>query len=193
MLAHGGITVRLRPSLRAPTRLERLHDGFPALFWKIDTFDTLTIRAVILQAATDRAAAERLLGAMAVLPVQTLMQIADGPVASLCAALLPDDDDEGGQAKASTAKPMTWQAALAELYRIGTGWLCWTPAETWNATPTEILEALKGRIALLKAQNGIGDEDEPDRSEQRAANIAAGLDPEFDRAGLQALKAMTRA
>ena len=70
MLAHGGITVRLRPSLRAARRLERLHDGFPALFRKIDTFDTLTIRAVIPQAATDWTAAERLLDAMAVLPVQ---------------------------------------------------------------------------------------------------------------------------
>lgn len=84
---------------------------------------------------------------------------------------------------------MTWQEALAELDRIGTGWFGWTPAETWHATPSEIVEAFKGRIALLKAQNGSGETDDaPGDAKQRAANIAAGLEPDLDRSGLMALK-----
>lgn len=79
LMAHGGITVRHRPSLRTATWLERLDDGFPALFQKISTFNTATIRAVIVKTATDRQAAERLLDAMTDLPVQTFIQIAAAP------------------------------------------------------------------------------------------------------------------
>lgn len=108
-------------------------------------------------------------------------------MASLCAALMPGEDDDANGAKACTSKPLTGQAALAELYWIGTGWFCWTPAETRNATTSEITEALKGRIALLKAQNGTADYDHAN-NDQRAANIAACFDPDFDRAGFRALK-----
>lgn len=61
-----------------------------------------------------------------------------------------------------------------------------------NATPTEIDRAYRAHLEKLKAIHGGGsDEKEPD-PEQAERNIAAGLDPEFDRAGLQALKSSGR-
>ena len=50
-LKFGEHTVFLRPSLRAAIRLERMHDGFPALLNKIEEFDTRTVWSVITAAA----------------------------------------------------------------------------------------------------------------------------------------------
>jgi hypothetical protein len=86
---------------------------------------------------------------------------------------------------------MPWPEVYRELYRTATGWLHWTPTEAWAATPTEINEAFAGHIAMLKAIHGSAD-DKPAKQtdpDQAARNVADGLDPEFDRAGLRALKA----
>lgn len=180
-IAHGGLAVRLRPSLRAAMRLERLHDGYPSLFTKLGEFDTATVRAVILAAATDRTAAEALLGAMARLPLAAFHQAASDALAGLCRALLLPDTDTAPKAK--PAKPITWAEAYVELYRIGTGWLGWTPTETWAATPAEIAEAFEGHIARFKAQHGIADDKQSDATDPEAP------DDEFDRAGFDALRA----
>ena len=70
----------------------------------------------------------------------------------------------------------------AKLYRIGTGWLGWSPDMTWNATAAEILEAYSGQIEKLRAIHG-GKEDET-RPTDRPENAV------FDRAGLAKLKLM---
>lgn len=93
------------------------------------------------------------------------------------------------KAKAGTGKAMTWPQIYAALYDRATGWLHWTPQATWKATPTEIDRAYWAHIEQLKAIHGSGDNDEKEPNpEQVARNEAAGLDPEFDRAGLHALK-----
>lgn len=104
-IVHDGITLHLRPSLRAATRLQRPHDGFPALFRKVIEFDTVTIRAVILQAATDRSAEKALLAHLALQPVLTFSNTATGPEARLCAALMPADSDDAAPAKTRTKNP----------------------------------------------------------------------------------------
>jgi hypothetical protein len=71
---------------------------------------------------------------------------------------------------------------LENLFEIGTGWLSWTPEQTWNASPAEIVAAHKGRLALLK---GIFGSKEKETGEKQ---------PDFERdpdakIKLQALKA----
>ena len=190
-LSHGGNTVRLRASLRSALRLERLHDGFGPLITKLDQFDTATIRAMIIAAATDYSAAQRFLASISTEPLQTYRHAVTGPLSSLLAAFFPPEATDTTCTSATPAKPVPWSEAYAQLYQIGTGWLGWTPAETWAATPTEITQALEGRVAHLIAMNGGASKTEATSTSaaQRQENIAAGLDPDFDRAGLQALKA----
>jgi hypothetical protein len=58
-----------------------------------------------------------------------------------------------------TGKPISFDDYHTRLFQIGTGWLSWTPDDTWNATPAEILAAREGRLEMLKAIFG-GKQDE---------------------------------
>lgn len=184
-LAHGDTAVRLRASLRAATRLERLHDGFPALFAKVNTLDTATVKAVIRHAATDGQAADAFLKHMAGQPLAPVLHAARAPLAALFAAFLLPDSER--QERAASAKPMTWEAAYRDLYRIGTGWFGWTPADTWNATPAEIAEAFDARLMMLRAQHG--EAVDPEGAEASSTpGTATEPDAQFDRGGFEAMK-----
>jgi hypothetical protein len=188
-----GIIIVLRPSLRAATYLERLHDGFPNLLEKVEQFDSTTIRLVVQIASIDKIAAQRLMSESRCNPLSGFVQATQGAILELCGALMPHAPEiEEPVASKSATKPMAWSDAFRELYRIATGWLGWTPEQAWCATPSEITEAFSGHIAKLKAIHG-SDEVENDphdskREAQRQRNVEQGLDPEFDRAGLQSLK-----
>jgi hypothetical protein len=97
------------------------------------------------------------------------------------------------KAVAPSGKPVAWADFYADQFAKATGWLGWTPEQAWNATPTEIDRAYSAHIAKLKAIHGSGEEEkQTDKApdfDQIERNVAAGLDPEFDRAGLRALKA----
>ena len=189
-LSHGGNTVRLRPSLRAATHLERLHDGFESLFNRVESFDTATIREIIRVSANDQNDADAFLTATANAPLHTLLAT-QNQIISLCTGLIPTPPEPEQPIKAH-GKPMPWPEVFARLYKIATGWLGWTPSTAWKATPDEIAQAFEGLTEKLKAIHGSADEDDQTQGpseEQRAENIAAGLDPEFDRAGLRNLKA----
>ena len=188
MLAHGGNTVCLRPSLRAAMTFERLHGGFTGLFRRLRDFDTATITTVIEVAATDQRQASDFLGTIANAPLKGFYLAAQAPLAALFEGLMPTppatEDNTPGK-----GKPMPWAKVYRELYRTATGWLHWPPEAAWNATPDEITEAFAGHMAKLKAIHGAAD-DEADNPDQRVENVAAGLDPQFDRAGLHRLRAI---
>lgn len=189
-LAHGDVTVRLRPSLRAASTLERSHDGFELLARRIDEFHTGTVREIIMTAATDRKDAAAFLSAMSRLPLRRFVEIAQASVTGLFMGLIPAS--EVGAKPSPDTKPMPWREVYRALFRTATGWLHWTPEAAWNATPTEINEAFAGHVAMLKAMHGAADDKPADRQPdpaQAESNVANGLDPEFDRAGLRALKA----
>jgi len=122
-----------------------------------------------------------------------IQQVLINPAFALIAALMTPDLDQGEAAKAPSGKPVKWSDLYADTYKIATGWLGWTPETAWNATLPEILRAFDGHIEQLRAVHGTADEETPGASEmtadQRQANIDQGLDPEFDRAALHALKA----
>lgn len=189
---HGSHVVTLRPSLRAAMTLERLHDGWPGLLSRLSQFSLADVQALIRASAVSGAPAEALLHSFENRPLAEIKAAVAEPLAELVALFLAPLDTITDDAPASApAKPKPWSDAYAELFRIGTGWLGWSAADTWAATPAEIAQAFEGKVSMLKAIHGAGDE-EPTTTgpseEQRAANVAAGLDPEFDRAGLRALK-----
>lgn len=192
-LSYGGSTVWLRPSLRAGTRLEALHNGFPALLVKVQQGDTETLRQIITNSATDQSAVQNLFDATNGATLVSVQQAMTASAFVLITALMTPDLDQGEAAKASSGKPVKWADLYADLFKIATGWLGWTPHTAWNATLPEILCAFEGHTDKLKAIHGSADEDATDSpsmsADQRQANIGAGLEPDFDRAGLHALKA----
>ncbi|MEH6645512.1 hypothetical protein [Sulfitobacter sp.] len=194
-LEYGGHTVCLRASLRAATYLEALHNGFPALVTKVTQGHTGTLRQIILNSATDQSAAQHLLGAMKGAKLIDVQKVLITPAFAILTALMTPDlaTGQAEAAKAPTGKPVKWATLYADLYKIATGWLGWTPDTAWSATLPEILNAFDGHVEQLKAVHGTADDDATEApgmsADQRQANIDAGLDPEFDRAALHALKA----
>ncbi|AEH79573.1 hypothetical protein SM11_chr2319 [Sinorhizobium meliloti SM11] len=191
-IAHGkNNTVTLRPSLRAAATLVDRH-GFPALYRALDELNLTIISEIILTASEYRQDAAAFLSVLPGRPLFPFLLAVRQPLAELVSMFQPAPDPK---AKPSTGKgkAMTWAELYAALYDHATGWLNWTPETAWNATPTEIDRAYNAHIDKLKAIHGSADDkptgDKQPDPEQAARNVAEGLDPEFDRAGLRALKA----
>lgn len=189
-LALGGDTVRLRPSLRAATHFVR-NDGFADLPRRIAEFHLGTICDLITVAATDRQEAAAFLARMEATPLRIVADAITAPILALVAGFIPASDKDAKPA--SGGKPMPWPKVYRELYRKATGWLGWTPETAWNATPTEINEALTGHLDRLKAIHGSPEQDdkqpEPYTPEQMRRITEQGRDPAFDRDALQKLRA----
>lgn len=190
-LAHGSNTVTLRPSLRAAVTLEARY-GFPAMFRALEEGSFTVISDIILTASSPQDAAAFLRSEAAGRSLSSFIGLARIPLAELVSMLMPAPDPKATSARPS-GKSVLWSEFYADLYENATGWLGWTPEQAWNATPTEISRAYVGHVAKLKAIHGSGEDDKPtDKApdpDQAARNVAAGLDPEFDRSGLRALKA----
>lgn len=191
-LIYDGTTVDLKPSLRAATDLERLHDGFPALLQRVQDFNLSTIRMVIRSAATDQKAANNFLAAIKDAPLAKIREATTAQIFMLLTALMMPTSAAPNKTTKVQAKPVAWGDVFADLYKIATGWLGWTPAQAWAATLTEITNAFDGLIDKLRAIHGDADNEvtggSPMSAEQRRANIDAGLDPEFNRSALSKMK-----
>ncbi|AKI01429.1 hypothetical protein IMCC20628_02733 [Hoeflea sp. IMCC20628] len=191
-LTLGGNTVRLRPSLRAAARLERLHNGLAGLSRSISEFHIGTIRDIIKAAATDHDQAKAFIAAFDAMPLNIVASTVAAPIIALITGCVPasSDDDK----PSTTGKPVPWQTVYKELYRIATGWLGWTPETAWNATPTEINEAFTGHVAKLKAIHGSNDNETsaqqslPYSADHLKEIDAQGFDPAFDRDGLTSVR-----
>jgi len=183
-IEHDGHVVVLRPTLRAAATLEARY-GFPAIFRGLDELNLTIIADTILTASsTGQGGAAFLRSEAAGRPLSPFFLAVKQPLAELVSMFFPapvQSLDTAPQPLGETKIDM--RNVYRDLYRVATGWLGWTPEQAWNATPTEINEAFIGRFGT-----GEGSKKAPD-PEQAARNIAEGLDPEFDRAGLQALKA----
>ncbi len=189
LLCHGGHAVTLRASLRAAVALDALPGGFAAAWGGIAGQKLTTLHAVIRACATDRAGAERLLAQAAKEPLAYFAQCAQAACLALLSGILtPDRQGEAPSTTTAPARPISDH--LADLYRYGTGWLGWPPSEVWNASPAELEAAFMAHVdRLVMMTPGATPEDATAKEAQRQANIAAGLDPEFDREALRALKA----
>ena len=139
-LDYGGCAVVLRPSLRAASRLERLHDGFPALLLKVEEFDTRTIRTVLTYCLKDYEA-EELLDYISKRPLGAFAKVAQTAIFNLISVMFPEPP-EGDEPQAEpTGQPMPWAKVYGELFGLATGWLGWTrkrhgtPRRKRSATP----------------------------------------------------------
>jgi hypothetical protein len=190
-IAHGGNTVALRPTLRAAATLEERH-GFPALFRALDELNFTIICDIILSSSpTGQVDAAGFLSLVPGSPLFPFLVAVRQPLADLVSMFMPAADPK---ARPSTgSKPIPWAEVYGTLYDSATGWLGWTPETAWNATPTEITRAMSAHFDRLVTTGVLVRDDKQHAKdtdpEQVAQNEAAGLDPEFDRAGLRALKA----
>ena len=189
-IAHGGSTVTLRPTLRAAATLEARH-GFPALFRALDDLHFTIISDIILSSSSSgQADAAAFLSLVPGRPLFPFSMAVRQRLADLVSMFTPAADPK---AKRSTGgEPMPWGEVYSTLYESATGWLGWTPEAAWNATPTEITRAMSAHFDRLVTTGVLVRDDKQVKEadpEQAARNEAEGLDPEFDRAGLRALKA----
>lgn len=190
-LTHADCTVRLAPSFRAAILLEQREGGYVGLLSDLTSFKLATVHAVIRASSTCARDAERLIGALGALPLRRVQEITNSALVTLTARLINIGDSQDSADTQSTSKPIAWADFHRDLFKMATGWLGWSPEQTYSATIPEIMLAIEGHVDLLKATNGAADiEEETNTEDQRKANIAAGLDPDFDRAGLASLRGM---
>lgn len=149
----GGEVIELRPCLRFAMRLERRPGSFEKLL--TDVADGSLSAAV--EIVGDHTGMLFLKNHV----FEALPSIGDALVAYVMACVginsdnAPSDDKK---AKGKSAPLVSFTEHLADLYRIGTGWLGWTPTQTLDATPAEIMEAFRGRQEMLKAIFGGAEE-----------------------------------
>jgi hypothetical protein len=196
-IAHDGNTVTLRPSLRAAATLEQRH-GFPALFTALVDLNLTIIADIIMTASSDRREATAFLSPYPGKPLSPFFVAVRQPLDRLVSMFMPASFASSEKAPAGKGDPMPWAEAYGRLYDNATGWLGWTPEAAWNATPSEIARAMSAHLDRLVTTGVIVRDKQKSTSmrknetrpnpDQTANNAAEGLDPEFDREGLRALK-----
>lgn len=204
VLVHAGNSVTLRASLRAAVELASYENGIAGLVEQLSGA-SLTALKFVITASAPRPEAEAFLGAVQDQPLHGFQHSGQAAGLALIHAILPkpvEGAESTTKSAASTtpaAKAKPWSEYFSDLYSYATGWLSWTPSETWSASPAEIEAAFRAHTDRLIAMSGTSDDstDTPRRAkpsrlneEERQANIDQGLDPEFDRAGLARLKSM---
>lgn len=178
------LAVVLRPTLRAAVALEAAFGGLRNLFAQVNGRHLGAMKAIIEHGAGPSFTLPSFEGAS----LSAFFEAAHGPVVAFCRGLLPPASSSPSNGKPTDA-PTDWREVYMQLFSLSTGWLQWPPQTVWESTPTELAFALDAHTRKLTALHGGADDEESTSNEaQRQANEAAGLDPEFDREGLQALK-----
>lgn len=161
----GGEAIELRPSLRFAIRLERRPGSFAGLLREIMD-GSLTAACEIIRDHADIPMLETRILDNGLDPLRE-------PLVRYVLALTGMDDtpepaNDNGRAK---GKSQPFGEYLAGLYKTGTGWLGWTPQETLDATPAEIMLAHEGRMSMLKAIFGSSDDKPADKVSFTDANV----------------------
>jgi hypothetical protein len=179
----GHEAISLRPSLRAAYRLERRHNGFGSILRAIADGNLGMMADVINESTEDNCDLVALLSDTNALPFGLKLDVICEPLLQHVMALAGFDDK--APQDTPQAQRITFAEYHAKLFQIATGWLGWTPADAWHATPAEIIEAHKGRLDMLKAIFGSG---EPDQVSDTSLPT-----PEQRRTGIATLQALARA
>lgn len=140
----GSRSFDLKPSLRAAFHLHHKY-GFQELYQAVADGSFVAIMDLIAATST-------------VTPIASPRDILSAREQLLEFVLIlsgaePSDDKSSG-------KPMPFDEYFTKLFQIGTGWLSWSPSQTWDATPAEIMNAHAGRLDMLKAIFGSGKDDQ---------------------------------
>lgn len=202
ILEHDGHTVTLRSSLRAAVAIENLPGGIAQAFERIARQSLSETRTVILATAADRQEAHRFLTDTADKPLASFLTDAQAACLAVLAALIQAGDDDAAEASShgsTTGKPMPLREYFKTLYQYATGWLGWSPADTWTASPAEIETAFLAHIdRLTKLTPGLASPEDAKVSPSGAYTAEhlrqieeQGFDPAFDREGLRRLQAIS--
>ncbi|ESZ69990.1 hypothetical protein X727_14795 [Mesorhizobium sp. L103C119B0] len=145
--------------MRAAVRLHARHD-LRKLALGIGEAHLGMIVDIIVE-GTDQVTASKLVNSISSHGVRELGALVE-PLSDFAFALLGIDRKEAeatSERVAKTPDTSDWITPhLETLFEIGTGWLGWSSADTWAATPTEIMIAQRGLIAKLKAIHGTPDD-----------------------------------
>lgn len=151
----GHEVIRLRASLRAAFRLERRHGGFDKIVKGIAGGNFSIMADVIRESSDPRSSFAEFLDDIDAMPMGLAIERISEPLITHVMALAGVDS---GATREPTpeAERIPFAEYHTKLFRIATGWLGWTPADAWEATPAEIAEAYTGRRELLSAMFGSG-------------------------------------
>lgn len=154
-----GEVVVLHPALRHAINLQRARPGsFTAVVAALDE-GSLTVAADIIRPHHPH---PMLLNRIFEAGVDKLKPALIDYVAA-CAGI-DTGRPKAKQAKVNGTLPTeSFADHLVSLFKIGTGWLGWTPNQALDATPAEIRLAYEGRIELLRAIFGSAEEEADDR------------------------------
>jgi hypothetical protein len=146
-------------------RLEKRYGSFDKIIRDIAEENVSTMADVIRETSGERSDLLHFLEVCADdAPVMLKLGALVAPLVSVVLAMVGVDAEQAMQERGNDNSPTrSTPASFADhwqqLYRIGTGWLSWSPSATLNATPAEITEAYKGRVEMLKAIFGTNSEE----------------------------------
>ncbi|MGN6311743.1 MAG: phage tail assembly chaperone [Xanthobacteraceae bacterium] len=156
-IMHGDV-VTLRADLRALAAIASKYHDLADLYRRIAAFDYTTTVDLIRATSTDP---DSLLLPSA--PDWVSHRALDEFFTLYTPQLLTFIERIAGADDANSAEPadpITLTELVERLFKIGAGWLEWSPDEVWNATPAEILIARDGLLEKLKAIHGSADKED---------------------------------
>ncbi|WP_439374937.1 hypothetical protein [Bradyrhizobium sp. DASA03120] len=159
-LTLGDFTAELKPSLRAAFVLWERYDGFHNLSRHLAEGSITTAVDLINATIVDQKAWAK----YALAPNSTVVRDLYAATPDLIEfVLVLAGADNKASTKADNGTPMRFDRYFTQLFEIATGWLGWSPTQTWDATIAEIHAAQRGRMAMLKALFG---------SKEQSADVA---------------------
>lgn len=166
--------VTLTPTLRCAMQLERRPGSLSRL--ARDVMDSSLTAA--LDIVEPHAGLNRDWLAECLLPELDTIKASLFQYVMACAGIDPDDAPSSSQSSGE-ATSVPFSEYLLGLYRLGTGWLGWSPEVTLSATPIEITEAQRGKLDMLKAVYGSNEETAPEKPkgpwDRNVRSILAGI------------------
>ncbi|CAJ0861941.1 hypothetical protein AMST5_01443 [freshwater sediment metagenome] len=157
-----GERITLRPTLRAAMRLERRFDGFDDLIRGVVDQNISVMSALVEETAEyPRNNLGDFLAYDCRKPMAYKVAGLVEPLMALVMSLAGVDLDNLEDVIDSEVEKTPFAEHHTRLFKVATGWLGWAPEDAWNATPGEIKAAYEGRLDMLKAIFGGGEEKSP--------------------------------
>lgn len=160
----GGEQIALRASLRAAVSLSETYGDFNTIVRGIHNEELGTIAKVVAAASLKRNTVPELLACLSGASLRALLDQLIPATLEVVNRLL-DLEEPSQKVRPTTSRRVSFATYFTRLFEQASGNLGWPPGDAWNATPQEVLAAMRGRNALLRSIFG-GDEP-PDDSEER--------------------------
>lgn len=178
LISLGSQVFRLKASLRAAAYLHEKYGGFGKLANAIAEGSFTVFLDVIEQGCADPAALNVFMKPFHGLDNESVVPLGHMILANreelLEFALMLSGAKHEGEKPANPDKSVTVEDYHRMLFEFGTGWLGWTPDQTREASPDEIMIAAGGRKKLLAAIFG-GKKDEANEANISDADARAEL------------------